>query len=103
MDNYYYFRSHQHLGSGQFGSVARGVWKRNGREKEVALKTLKTEENMDKIKLLQEAVIMVQFQHPNVLYLYGVAGQEETVRSMIMRMLGYRAIWGVWLWLWARG
>lgn len=52
---------------------------RSSGEKEVALKTLKTEENVDMIKLLQEAVIMVQFQHPNVLYLYGVAGQDEMV------------------------
>jgi hypothetical protein len=61
------------------------VWTgHGGEEKEVALKTLKTDQAVDRIKLLQEAVIMVQFQHPNVLYLYGVAGQDETVRMIII-------------------
>lgn len=75
-------RAQQHLGSGQFGSVEKGVWRRNGKEMEVALKTMKESEGMeeDKIKFLQEAVMMAQFQHPNVLYLCGVARQGETVR-----------------------
>ncbi len=74
-------RAQQHLGSGQFGTVERGVWHRNGEDVEVALKTLNNsqDKSQDKIKLLQEAAIMVQFYHVNVLYLYGVARQHETV------------------------
>lgn len=73
-----FLRTREHLGSGQFGSVASGVWK----EKEVALKTLMKGLDMDYIKLLQEAVIMVQFQHKNVLSLYGVARSGETVSEL---------------------
>lgn len=76
----YFLRAHQHLGSGQFGLVEKGVWRRNGKEMEVALKTLKEGTDQDKIKFLQEAVTMVQFHHPNVLYMCGVARQGETVR-----------------------
>lgn len=47
----------------------------------MALKMLKedSETDTDKIKLLQEAVIMAQFQHANVLYLHGVARQGQAV------------------------
>ena len=70
-------RAYQHLGAGQFGTVEKGVWQRNGQEVGVALKKLNN--GQDKIKLLQEAAIMVQFHHPNVLYLYGVARQNDSV------------------------
>jgi serine/threonine protein kinase len=47
---------------------------------EVAVKTLKEgagEE--DKVKFLQEAAIMGQFSHPNVVKLYGVITEGESV------------------------
>ncbi len=50
-------------------------------EKEVAVKTLKigaTEE--EKIKFLQEAVIMCQFCHPNVVRTLGLVTIHESVR-----------------------
>ena len=71
------------MGSGQFGSVTSGVWRKGGCDKQVAIKSLKKEEDADKIKLLQEAVIMVQFQHPNVLYLHGAARQGDTVSKNV--------------------
>ena len=46
----------------------------------VALKTLNqdsTQEN--KVKFLQEAAIMAQFRHPNVVLLYGIVSKEEPV------------------------
>ena len=49
-------------------------------EVEVAVKTLKEgagEE--DKVKFLQEAAIMGQFSHPNVVTLYGVVTEGEPV------------------------
>ena len=49
---------------------------------EVALKTLNNNSSQDKIKLLQEAAIMVQFYHPNVLHLHGVARQAKSVNSV---------------------
>ena len=68
------------LGSGQFGAVYQGVW-RCGQEKvPVAVKTLKegsTEE--DRMKFLQEAAIMGQFKHSNVVRMYGVVKEGEPV------------------------
>ena len=69
------------LGSGQFGTVYRGEWAAQGlpQEKlEVAVKTLQEgASEQDKVKLLQEAAIMGQFSHPNVVKLYGLVTQES--------------------------
>ncbi|CAI8021504.1 Ephrin type-A receptor 4a (Fragment) [Geodia barretti] len=61
------------LGSGEFGVVRRGVWSVGGEEREVAVKSLadgSTEEK--RIQFLQEAAIMGQFKHPNVISLHGI-------------------------------
>ena len=69
------------LGSGQFGSVEQGVWKRQGtRPVDVALKSLTKKSEEDKVKFLQEAAIMAQFRHPNVIMLYGVVTETVPVR-----------------------
>ena len=68
------------LGSGQFGQVCKGLWKFSSCTMEIAVKTLKpntTEE--DRVKFLQEAAIMGQFNHPNVVKLYGVVTMGEPV------------------------
>ena len=82
-----HYRASQQLGSGQFGTVKRGTWYRQSDEVlEVALKAQNSsqDESNDpgRIKLLQEAAIMVQFSHPNVLKLYGVARHIDSVRSL---------------------
>lgn len=47
---------------------------------EVAVKSvLPTSSAGEKIKLLQEAAVMVQFNHPNVINLYGVVVQDTQV------------------------
>ena len=66
------------LGSGEFGVVKRGVWNVEGKEREVAVKTLgdgSTEEK--RIQFLQEAAIMSQFKHPNVITLHGVLMEKK--------------------------
>ena len=69
-----------HLGSGQFGSVEQGVWKRHGTQPvDVALKSLTKTSEEDKVKFLQEAVIMAQFKHPNVIMLHGVVTSGNPV------------------------
>ena len=69
-----------HLGSGQFGSVEQGLWKNGARSIPVALKLLKEgASETDKVKFLQEAAIMAQFTHPNVVSLYGVVSKTEPV------------------------
>ena len=70
------------IGSGQFGKVHQGEWTAPGSEDkvDVAMKTLKEgagEEN--KVKFLQEAAIMGQFSHLNVVKLYGVVTEGEPV------------------------
>lgn len=100
---YIHYRAKEHLGSGQFGTVERGLWRRDGKAMEVAIKTLKVPamaNGPSRLKLLQEAVIMAQFQHPNVLFLCGVAGQGETVRILLhfcsakcMHVTIFRSCW----------
>ena len=73
----------EHLGSGQFGTVNKGVWQLPGGAVEVAIKTLKPgSDEMDQVKFLQEAAIMGQFKHPNVIKLYGVVTVGEPVSTV---------------------
>ena len=70
------------IGSGQFGKVHQGerISPDTNAKVDVALKTLKegaSEE--DKVKFLQEAAIMGQFSHPNVVKLHGVITEGEPV------------------------
>ena len=58
------------------------MWHRSESETEVAVKILKsgsTEE--ERVKFLQEAAIMGQFKHPNILKILGVVTLAEPVRS----------------------
>ena len=71
-----YYRSLEELGVGEFGVVTRGKWKQStgtGQELEVAVKALNVNaSSQDRVRFLQEAAIMCQFDHPNVIKLYGV-------------------------------
>ncbi len=72
------------LGSGQFGTVHKGVWvhEENGTEisSVVAVKTMTdgaTEE--DKVKFLQEAAIMGQFNQANILQIRAFVMEGDAV------------------------
>ena len=70
------------LGSGQCGTVYKGVLGsgEGGGEVEVAVKTLKEGSGEeDRVKFLQEAAIMGQFKHHNVVTMYGVVTDGEPV------------------------
>ena len=69
------------LGSGQFGGVQVAVWNSTKGKHEVAIKTLNPSSTKpeDKVKFLQEAAIMAQFRHPNVIQLYGIVTDGEPV------------------------
>ena len=66
-----------HLGSGQFGSVSKAEWRNNHKQTTVAVKTLTDSANT--VKFLQEAAIMAQFRHPNILTLHGVVSTGDPV------------------------
>lgn len=73
----------KHLGSGQFGSVSEGIWETEAQNTAVALKVLKEGySKTDKLKFLQEAVIMVQFRHPNVVAMFGMVTEGEPVSEL---------------------
>ncbi|XP_064396494.1 RAF proto-oncogene serine/threonine-protein kinase-like isoform X2 [Halichondria panicea] len=71
------------LGSGAFGTVNKGVWQSPGGAMEVAIKTNQSKDEEDKVKFLQEAAIMGQFRHPNVVKLYGVVTVGEPVMIVL--------------------
>ena len=76
-----YNRIKEQLGCGQFATVHHGVW-RNPEEpdsfKDVAIKYLKDEASEEeRIKFLQEAAIMGQFGHPNILQMLALSYDED--------------------------
>ena len=76
-----YCRIKEQLGCGQFATVHHGVW-RNPKEhvsfKDVAVKCLKGEaSDEERIKFLQEAAIMGQFEHPNILQMLALSYDKD--------------------------
>ena len=70
----------EQLGSGEFGEVHKALWSISGATKELAVKTMRVElPEEEKVRFLQEAAIMGQFSHPNVVKLYGVVTVGEPV------------------------
>ena len=69
------------LGSGQFGGVQMGKWNGSKGRCDVAIKTLNSTITQPdaKVKFLQEAAIMAQFRHPNIIQLYGIVLDGEPV------------------------
>lgn len=69
------------IGSGQFGTVFKGVWlSAHKGQVEVAIKTLKESSGEeDRVKFFQEAIIMGQFKHPNVVEVYGMVTKDMPV------------------------
>ena len=78
--DYHLYRTICPLGSGQFGLVSKGLWYSPAGPKEVAIKVLQDKaDKVEKVKFLQEAAIMGQFHHPNVITLHGVVTVGEPV------------------------
>ena len=58
------------------------MWQSPKGNVDVAVKTLKEgSEKDDRVKFLQEAAIMGQFKHPNVVTMHGVVRDGEPVSS----------------------
>ena len=51
----------------------------------MALKSLNGQalSDLDRVKFLQEAVLMAQFKHPNIISLYGVVSLGEPVSHVM--------------------
>ena len=77
------FLSHRFLeqiGSGNFAKIFNGLWSCGEECIQVAVKRLKdVASDDDKVLFLQEAAIMGQFWHPNVISLHGVVTVDEPV------------------------
>jgi focal adhesion kinase 1 len=69
----------ERIGEGQFGDVLRGILHPGTREeKEVAVKTCKSDAaHEDRVKFLEEAAVMKQFDHPHIIKLFGVVSHEK--------------------------
>ena len=81
---YYYilYRISNELGSGEFGTVHKGVWHSPGGPVDVAVKMLKEgAKEKDRVKFLQEAAINGQFHHPSIIKLQGVVTVGEPVST----------------------
>ena len=69
------------LGEGEFGMVHKGEWADSPQGPlQVAVKSLHRQEEESRYKLLKEAAIMGQFNHPYVVKLYGVVDQPNKVK-----------------------
>ena len=74
----------EEVGHGQFGAVNTGIWRGPHGDYDVAIKTLNsTVDPSDRVKFLQEAAIMAQFRHPNVIRLYGIVNDGPQVMLVI--------------------
>ena len=74
------------LGEGEFGEVYRGMFNsRTSQPMEVAVKVTKPDASLlDKIKFLQEATIMGQFNHRNVSKLFGIVTSSQPVSTHVI-------------------
>ena len=75
------------IGEGEFGVVCRGEWQNMaGVVQQVAIKMLHNEG--DKVKFLQEAAAMGQFNHPHVARLFGVVTIGKPVSEHFLQGTG---------------
>ncbi|CAI8014456.1 Ephrin type-B receptor 3, partial [Geodia barretti] len=77
----------EHLGSGEFGTVCKGFWHTNSGRLEVAIKMAQNQAtDQDKVRFLQEAATLGQFQHPNIVRLHGVVTVNDPVMILLELM-----------------
>ena len=74
----------RHLGSGQFAEVEKAWWISDSRSTQVAIKTLHEDSSgRGKVRCLQEAAMMTQFHHPNVVTLHGIIKENDKVNYIV--------------------
>ena len=78
------YRLKEILGTGEFGDVFKGEWETPYGVKEIAAKLLRKGAGQDDVvKFLQEAAIMAQFKHPNVVGFYGAVTLQQPVSTFV--------------------
>eukprot|EP00039_Didymoeca_costata_P011755 m.166478 g.166478 ORF g.166478 m.166478 type:complete len:989 (+) comp15279_c0_seq7:245-3211(+) len=82
------------LGQGAFGVVMKGILKRNGKDLECACKTLKSKNPDDMDALEAEAVLVSQFDHPNVVACYGQITKSEPA-MIVLEFMSKGSLFGV--------
>ena len=74
-----------------------GQWRQSGEVTKVAVKTMIPQSpDEDKLKFLQEAAIMGQFLHPNVVKLHGVVTMGDPVSSFYSNGRSVACITTLW-------
>ncbi|XP_040053780.1 tyrosine-protein kinase SYK isoform X2 [Gasterosteus aculeatus] len=78
------------LGSGNFGTVMRGIYKMKRSEKTVAVKILKNDDNDQSVRdeMLREANVMQQLDNPYIVRMIGICEAENLMLVMELAELG---------------
>uniref|UniRef100_A0A8B9JZY1 non-specific protein-tyrosine kinase n=1 Tax=Astyanax mexicanus TaxID=7994 RepID=A0A8B9JZY1_ASTMX len=78
------------LGSGNFGTVLKGIYKMRKKEKPVAVKILKNDENNEAVKqeMLREAEVMQKLDNPYIVRMIGICEAENLMLVMELAELG---------------
>ncbi|XP_051540973.1 tyrosine-protein kinase SYK-like isoform X1 [Myxocyprinus asiaticus] len=80
----------EELGSGNFGTVRRGVYQMKKTQKVVAVKILKNDDNNAAVKdeMLREASVMQQLDNPYIVRMIGICEAENLMLVMELAELG---------------
>ncbi|XP_053730150.1 tyrosine-protein kinase SYK isoform X1 [Synchiropus splendidus] len=78
------------LGSGNFGTVMKGIYKTRRKEKAVAVKILKNDDNNPAVReeMLREANVMQQLDNPYIVRMIGICEAENLMLVMELAELG---------------
>lgn len=80
-----FYRVLEEVGAGQFGTVCKGLWICEGESMLVAVKSLQESASEgERVKFLQEAALMGQFSHPNIIGIHGVVTISTPVREALV-------------------
>ena len=77
-------RASKKLGVGHFSVVHKAEWNHKDETLEVAWKKIKPHSTQeDRVKFFQEAHIMAQFDHPNIVKVLGVTGIDTNFKECV--------------------
>lgn len=85
-------RLKEQLGSGQFGVVHHGIWRIRSeagcKDTDVAVKVTENGgKSEERVKFLQEAVIMGQFKNPYILQIFGIINDDHVSINLCTSLL----------------